>query len=119
MRANNWDLESAIEHVFAEGAEYSNIKPAVLEKIYDLYKDADNEDLIMAGGIGRFCEDLGVDPSDPITLVISRYVDIIYYLEPAFGAETEAKRCIARAHSIESNNEEPPPPPPLCFTQRY
>ena len=71
LRSNNWNLERAIEYVFAEGAEYSTIKPAVLEKIYKVYKDAD-EDLIMAEGIGQFCNDLGVDPSDPITLVISR-----------------------------------------------
>ena len=73
LRSNNWNLERAIEYVFAEGVEYSSIKPAVLEKIYKVYKDAD-EDLIMAEGIGQFCADLGVDPSDPITLVISRYM---------------------------------------------
>ena len=67
-------MERAIEYVFAEGVERSNIKPAVLEKIFNLYKDSD-EDLIMAEGIGRFCEDLEVDPSDPITLVISMYMD--------------------------------------------
>ena len=71
LRSNNWNLERAIEYVFAEGMEYSNIKPAVLEKIFKGYKDKD-EDLVMAEGIGRFCDDLGVDPSDPITLVISR-----------------------------------------------
>ncbi|WZN63947.1 defective in cullin neddylation protein [Chloropicon roscoffensis] len=73
LRSNNWNLERAIEYVFAEGMEYSNIKPAVLEKIFKEYKDKD-EDLVMAEGIGRFCDDLGVDPSDPITLVISRYM---------------------------------------------
>ncbi len=73
MRSNQWNLERAIEYVFAEGAEYSSIKPAVLEKIYKKYRDKD-EDLVMAAGIAKLCEDLGVDPSDPITLVISRYM---------------------------------------------
>jgi len=73
LRSNHWDLETAIEYVFSEGAEYSSIKPAVLEKIYKVYKDSD-EDLIMAEGIHKFCEDLEVEPSDPITLVISRYM---------------------------------------------
>ena len=62
--------------MFAEGVEISSIKPSVLEKIYKVYKDKD-DDLIMAEGIGQFCEDLGVDPSDPITLVISRFVKVM------------------------------------------
>mmetsp|Transcript_6970 Transcript_6970/g.14617 ORF Transcript_6970/g.14617 Transcript_6970/m.14617 type:complete len:186 (-) Transcript_6970:205-762(-) len=33
-----------------------------------------DEDLVMAAGIAKLCEDLGVDPTDPITLVISRYM---------------------------------------------
>ena len=37
MRSNQWNLERAIEYVFAEGAEYSSIKPATLEKIYKQY----------------------------------------------------------------------------------
>lgn len=52
---------------------YGSIKPELLDKIYKKYKDSE-QDLIMAEGIGQFCEDLGVDPSDPVTLVISMYM---------------------------------------------
>lgn len=73
LKTHQWNLERAIEHVFAEGMGYSSIKPEAIQKIYKKYKDS-QEDLIMAEGIGNFCEDLKIDPSDPITLVISKYM---------------------------------------------
>lgn len=53
-------------------ATSSSTDPAVLETLYAKYKaEDDDEDMIGASGIEKFCEDIEIDPIDPVILVIS------------------------------------------------
>ena len=68
----NWDLDQAV-------AQYNlDTKPAVqnnskaIETLFTRYKNEQSLD-IEAEGIQRFCSDIGIDPVDPVILVISKY----------------------------------------------
>ncbi|KAG1667415.1 hypothetical protein FOA52_004832 [Chlamydomonas sp. UWO 241] len=76
LRATQWSVEHAIDHYYASGlaavpGASSNIKS--LDGLFDKYKESDG-DMIQAEGLVRFCEDLGVDPSDVVVLIISYYM---------------------------------------------
>lgn len=40
-------------------------------ELFNRYKDPSSEDLILAEGVARFCEDLSVDPTEYIVLVLA------------------------------------------------
>lgn len=74
MKEARWDLEVGLEMFFTMpmAAASSSTDPAVLETLYAKYKaEDDDEDMIGASGIERFCEDIEIDPIDPVILVIS------------------------------------------------
>ena len=48
----------------------AKLDDSAIEAEYLKYKDPDSE-LILADGVGRLCEDLGVDPSDLAVLVLA------------------------------------------------
>ncbi|KAF8065504.1 Dcun1d1 [Scenedesmus sp. PABB004] len=61
-----WSVEGGIEVFFALGMQGSGPAAADtrnIEALYAKYKDA-HHDLIMADGISRLCDDLGVEPTD-------------------------------------------------------
>ncbi|OMJ92129.1 hypothetical protein SteCoe_5117 [Stentor coeruleus] len=67
----NWDLENAVQ-------QYNHdTKPPVpqtkpLENAYNKYKNPSSGDIEIEG-IQNFCTDLGIEPIDPVILVISKY----------------------------------------------
>jgi len=71
-----WSLEAAVDAFFTGGAGHlgSSAGPAVdsakVAEVFTKYKEADADE-IQVSGTERFCTDLGVDPSDPILLVIA------------------------------------------------
>lgn len=74
MKEARWDLEVGLEMFFTMpmAATSSSTDPAVLETLYAKYKaEDDDEDMIGASGIEKFCEDIEIDPIDPVILVIS------------------------------------------------
>jgi DCN1-like protein 1/2 len=70
-----WSLEAAVDAYFTGGAGHlgSSAGPAVDEakvaEVFTKYKEPDRDE-IQVSGTERFCTDLGVDPSDPIMLII-------------------------------------------------
>lgn len=76
LKAAGWSVEGGIEVFYSSGmhAQVSSLDTRQLEALYKAYKD-ENEDLIMAEGVSQFCEDLGVDPSDIIMLVLSWHLN--------------------------------------------
>lgn len=73
LRDARWDLEVGLEMFFTmPAARAPSTDPAVLDTLYAKYRaDDDDEDMIGACGIETFCEDIGIDPIDPVILVIS------------------------------------------------
>lgn len=71
LQSSQWNVEVAINYFFNSGLTGAAPKDnsAVLT-LYDRYKDK-QQDAILAEGVGRFCQDLKVDPSDIVMLVIS------------------------------------------------
>ncbi|OMJ84174.1 hypothetical protein SteCoe_14725 [Stentor coeruleus] len=74
----NWNLEGAIEYFFSQEAQPSSsssqqpTKADLLDGLYNKYKSPNSID-IEAEGIQSFCQDLGIDPLDPVTLVFAYY----------------------------------------------
>ena len=70
-----WNLEAAVDAFFTggSGAFGGSSGPAVdaakVAEVFAKYKD-DGEETIGVSGTERFCTDLGVDPSDPVMLLI-------------------------------------------------
>lgn len=69
------DLNNAVENFFSSGGgQYAEVGPKVdqnkIAALFAKYADKGTGN-IEADGIGRFCEDLGVDAMDVVTLVIS------------------------------------------------
>lgn len=52
------------------GSASAGVDQSAIVALFDKYKEPGHE-MILAEGIGRFCEDLGVDPSDVAMLVLS------------------------------------------------
>ena len=74
LKDARWDLEVGLEMFFTMpiAAAGSSTDPGALEALFTQYKgDNDEEDAIDAAGIERFCEDIEIDPMDPVILVIS------------------------------------------------
>jgi DCN1-like protein 1/2 len=72
LQATGWALEAAADIFFNGGMEGDepDVDEAKVMGLFDKYKEAD-EDTIQVSGVVQFCEDLGVDPTDSIMLLIS------------------------------------------------
>lgn len=73
----NWNLESAIEYFFAQEIEpspvpVSSVKSDLIESLFNKYRNS-NSDCIEPEGIQLFCDDLRIDPLDPVILVFAFY----------------------------------------------
>ena len=54
------------------GAVATGADAEALEELYQKYRaDDDDEEMIGAAGIERFCDDIGIDPMDPVILVVA------------------------------------------------
>lgn len=72
LRATGWSVESAIDYFYSSGLQGSvlNVDMRAIEALFARYQNG-SDGVIMAEGVGRFCDDLGVDPSDIVMLVLS------------------------------------------------
>lgn len=71
LQKTKFDLERALDAFYAEGNQGGfEVDQVSLESVFDDYKSGE---YIMADGINRFCDDLGITPMDPVILVISKY----------------------------------------------
>mmetsp|Transcript_4791 Transcript_4791/g.8693 ORF Transcript_4791/g.8693 Transcript_4791/m.8693 type:complete len:252 (-) Transcript_4791:144-899(-) len=77
LTASGWSVEGGIEYFFTNAHSKAAV-PATnakaLEELYMRYKDP-NDTMILAEGVGQFCEDLEVDPSDVVLLVVSWHMN--------------------------------------------
>lgn len=48
---------------------------ALLSSWFSKYSDKEDTDFIYEDGIAQFCSDLGLDPEDPVMLVLSWYME--------------------------------------------
>jgi len=70
LKAHSWNVEAAIDTFFA------NQQPPPV-RFFDDYKDED--DTIGPEGTEKLCNDLGVDPSDVVTIVLSWHMKVDSY----------------------------------------
>lgn len=71
LQASQWNVEAAINLFFNSGLTGGTLQEdSAVTSLYEKYKDQ-QQDAILADGVGRFCQDLKVDPSDIVMLVIS------------------------------------------------
>ena len=77
LQLTNWALEPAVDYYYSAGhfavGSQSRIDRASLQQMFQQYKD-DNDDLILAEGILKLCEDLGVEPEDLVMLVLAKHL---------------------------------------------
>ncbi|KXJ24907.1 DCN1-like protein 2 [Exaiptasia diaphana] len=76
LNQHDWRLDVASDNYFQNPDRYySESKVAVDKKrlahLFDRYKDRDDEDKILAEGIGHFLEDLHLDPASLKVLIIA------------------------------------------------
>jgi len=67
-----WQLDAAADAFFmgGGGSQQPTVDPIKVSDFFDHYKEAES-DTISIEGIERFCSDLGIEPTDPIMLMIS------------------------------------------------
>jgi len=66
-----WQLDQAADLFFMSGAPSGpTVDAAKIGALFEVYKEAD-ADSIQIDGIERLCSDLGVEPTDPVMLMIS------------------------------------------------
>ncbi|OUS43802.1 putative leucine zipper protein [Ostreococcus tauri] len=81
LKDASWNMDAAFEYYFYSARSRSSKKSTTnatgITAMFDSYKVQDNqeEERIEAEGIIRFLENLGVDPMDPVTLVLSMKMD--------------------------------------------
>jgi len=75
LKRYSWSLDQAVDTFFMEGHSFSSAAPAKsldakkLDAFFRKYK-APDEDVIKSEGIQELCTDVGIDPLDPVTLVL-------------------------------------------------
>lgn len=71
LKACDWQTDMAADSFFMGGGAPSapSVDSAKIAAIFDGYKEPD-ADSIQVTGVEQFCKDLGVDPADPIMLMI-------------------------------------------------
>lgn len=77
LKDAGWDMDAAFEYYSysarSRSSKKSSTNAAGIDKMFETYKvhDDQKEERIEAEGIIKLLEDLGVDPFDPVTLVLS------------------------------------------------
>jgi DCN1-like protein 1/2 len=77
LEANNWNINNAINDFYSKnpsGFEVVKIDKKKLEELFEKYKDP-SEDAILVEGTEEYCNDLEVDPTDVIMLIIAYHLD--------------------------------------------
>ncbi|KAG2452598.1 hypothetical protein HYH02_002835 [Chlamydomonas schloesseri] len=80
LKNAGWGVEAAIDHFYSSGlaAQATSTSGALdlraVEALYQRYKEP-GEDHIGVDGVQKFCEELEVDPTDIVVLVISQYMN--------------------------------------------
>jgi len=78
LEASKWNINAAINNFYQRNpggfVEEVKINKKNLEKLFEKYKDP-SEDAILAEGIIEYCEELEVDPTDVIMLIIAYHLD--------------------------------------------
>lgn len=72
LKVANWSLEVGIDRFYTSGFVACDTK--AIDALFLKYKDP-TDDLILADGMSRFCDDLEVDPSDIVMLVLSWHLN--------------------------------------------
>mmetsp|Transcript_16535 Transcript_16535/g.41274 ORF Transcript_16535/g.41274 Transcript_16535/m.41274 type:complete len:248 (-) Transcript_16535:195-938(-) len=72
LKMCSWAIEPAIDHFYTAGlqAAVTALDSRAIESMFASYKDSDG-DTITGESIMRFCDDLGVEPADPVMLVVA------------------------------------------------
>lgn len=71
LKRFDWQLESAVDYYFQHGSSAApRADAAKVAALFESYKEPGAES-IQVHGVERFCQDLQVDPSDPIMLMIA------------------------------------------------
>ena len=95
LKDARWDLEVGLEMFFTSpvGSLGGSTNPEQVEATYATYRaDDDDEEMVGAEGIERFCEDIGIDAMDPVILVVSlkmgaqtmgKYTNCLLYTSPS------------------------------------
>lgn len=74
LKRNSWSLEHSVDSFFHSGQAQHHLAPAVdTKKVEALWQRYAANGRINADGVGKLCEDLEVDPCDPVTLVLAYY----------------------------------------------
>eukprot|EP00882_Tetradesmus_deserticola_P003375 GHRQ01003571.1.p2 GENE.GHRQ01003571.1~~GHRQ01003571.1.p2 ORF type:complete len:254 (+),score=115.01 GHRQ01003571.1:293-1054(+) len=74
LKQAGWSVEGGIEVFFSLGMQGSSaLDTHAMEQLYLKYKDP-HQDMILADGISRLCDDLAVEPTDIVMLVISYHM---------------------------------------------
>eukprot|EP00775_Hariotina_reticulata_P012415 gene12415-12550_t len=75
LRQAGWSVEGGIEVFFSMGMQVSAIMDTRgIEQLFSKYKDS-HSDMVLAEGISKLCEDLAVEPTDIVLLVISYHMN--------------------------------------------
>ncbi|KAG2494561.1 hypothetical protein HYH03_007327 [Edaphochlamys debaryana] len=79
LKSSGWGVEQAIDMFYTSGLAAQATTTGGLdlrgvESMYQRYKEP-GDDKISVDGITRFCEDLEVDPTDIVVLVVSYYMN--------------------------------------------
>ena len=82
LKQLNYNLEPAIDHYYQAGLANSNSSSNIsaIQTLFTKYADS-TTGCIGVDGLVTFCEDLGVDPSDVVMLVISHHMNAAHMLE--------------------------------------
>ena len=79
LSLSNWGVEPAIEYYYTSGIAASmgpTIDRAALRQLFLRYKDPDSDPpAVLAEGIMKLCEDLGIEPEDIAILVLSWHMN--------------------------------------------
>jgi len=73
LKACDWQLDAAADHFFMGGGGGSSaptVDSGKISGLFDSYKES-GEDTIQIAGIEKFCNDIGVEVTDPIVLLIA------------------------------------------------
>mmetsp|Transcript_13398 Transcript_13398/g.34367 ORF Transcript_13398/g.34367 Transcript_13398/m.34367 type:complete len:252 (-) Transcript_13398:1458-2213(-) len=77
LAASGWAVEGAIDYFFTNAHSQAAVPAAnikALDELFQKYKDP-SDTMMLAEGVGQFCEDLEVDPTDIVLLVISWHMN--------------------------------------------
>eukprot|EP00245_Coleochaete_scutata_P003294 TRINITY_DN1480_c0_g1_i1.p1 TRINITY_DN1480_c0_g1~~TRINITY_DN1480_c0_g1_i1.p1 ORF type:complete len:260 (-),score=49.30 TRINITY_DN1480_c0_g1_i1:41-820(-) len=77
LKAADWKIEGAFDYYYNSQAPAAKPPPPdsrILERLYAKYRDH-HSDTILAEGVQQFCDDLQVDPSDVVMLVIAWHMN--------------------------------------------